>query len=61
MCTFTSLMNFPPPNNCLLTYTRINDLLFASYSRTASESTLNSPKDNYEKLLPKGHIQNSDD
>ena len=53
-------MNFPPPISAA-TYTKINDLPFNSNSKTASESTLNVAKDNYEKLLPKGHVQYSDD
>ena len=44
MCTFTSLMNFLPPIS-VVTYTKINDLLFNSYCKTASESTLNAAKD----------------
>ena len=60
MCTLTSLMNFPPPIS-VVTYTKINGLLFNLYSKTANESTFNATKDTYEKLLSKGHVQNSDD
>ena len=31
MCTLTSLMNLPPPIS-VLTYTKINDLLFNLYT-----------------------------
>ena len=55
MCTFTNLMNFPPP--IFVVAYQINALLFDSYSETASDAA----KDTYEKLLSKGHVQNSDD
>ena len=62
MCTYIHKFNFPPPIS-VVTYTKINDLLFNSYSKTASENTLNGTKDRptYEKLLSKGHVKNSDD
>ena len=41
----------------LLQDTKINALLFDSHSKTASDAA----KDTYEKLLSKGHVQNSDD
>ena len=48
----TSSMNFPP-QIFVLTYTKMYDLLFNSYSKTASESTLNAAT--YEKLLSKAN------
>ena len=53
MCTFTSLMSFRPPIS-VVTYTKINDLLFNSCSKTASESTLNVARDTYERYTLSG-------
>ena len=53
MCTFTSLMSFPPPIS-VVTYTKINDLLFHSCSKAASESTLNVARDTYERYTVSG-------
>ena len=53
MCTFTSLMNFPPPIS-VVTFTKINYLLFNSCSKTASKSTLYVATDTYERYTVSG-------
>ena len=59
MCTYIHKFNFPPPMS-VVTYTKNNDLLFNSYSKTASENTLSDTKDRptYEKLLSKTQMIN---